>query len=116
MSTVDGKHLKLLALHAAHPAGNVVGVTVAERGDWVVELCQPGLALRKLVQLAECDPTLVLTLVANKKTPNEIPDDRHGEHGHSDAIQQKPNLREPRAPGKIATLVRRVWSLWMLAH
>ncbi len=66
------ENLKLLALDAAYPARNVVGVSIRDARDGIVKLGQTSLSLRKLVQLAQRDPALVLAAIAAQDRRQEI--------------------------------------------
>ncbi len=60
MCAIDGENLELFAMDTAHPAGNVVGVSIGDTGDGVLILGQSSLPFRELIQLTQSDPALVL--------------------------------------------------------
>ena len=98
VGAVDGEDLKLVALHAAHPAGNVVGFSIGNASDGILELRQASLAFGKLVEFAERDPTFVLAAVAAEDGRDEVADHRRSQNRDGQAVQQHSDLGEQIAP------------------
>jgi len=87
MRAVHGEHLKFLTLHAADPAGNVVRFSVRDTGDRILKFRQASLPLGKLVEFAQCDPTLVLSAVAAEDGRYEVANYRSGKNHDRQSVQ-----------------------------
>jgi hypothetical protein len=94
----------------------VVRVAIGEGQDWIPECREARLAFWKFVEVAERDPTLVLTAIASEDRRNQIPDERNAQQRYREAVQEESNLREQGAPRHPAQAHRRVWRFRLLAH
>src|SRR5271166_980147 len=99
VGAVDSENLKLLALNAADPTRNAVGLSVGNTRNGIFKLGQPGLAFRELIELTQRDPAFVLPAIAAEDRRNQIADDWHCENGDRQAIQQHSNPGKQVSPG-----------------
>src|SRR5579871_5513570 len=96
---VDGEDLKALALHAPHPAWNLVGFAIPCIADGVRVLGQARLALGEFVEFAQGDPLAITVVSAAQDWPQQIADNGGGEHGHRRAVEENADLDEKISPG-----------------
>jgi hypothetical protein len=56
MGTVDGKHLKLIARDAAHPAGCVHSFSIGRHDQGIAKSGHPRFSLRKVAHVSQAYP------------------------------------------------------------
>jgi hypothetical protein len=77
MRAVDGKHLKLVRAHMAHPARSLPCLPILGALEGIHEVGKPRLPFRELAEAAERNPLIISTPLLDRRY--KISNNRHGD-------------------------------------
>src|SRR5580700_2166127 len=98
MRAINRKYLELLPVHVSYPARDICRVSIPGIDYGIPVNGKPGLARRKLSQLAERKPRIVMAFSRASHRRHKEAHDRHGENCSYNAVEQEPHLHQEIAP------------------
>src|ERR1700728_4445672 len=100
MCTVDGKHLKLIARDAAHPACCVYRLSIGWHDQGIAKSRHPRLALRKVADVSQAHPRKIAISAATSDGGNKKTRNRQSQYDRSESVEQDSKLHQESASRK----------------